>query len=64
MINKNNNPKIRVINLGKRNNKDLENGIKKQNNYYNQKKTIESYNAKINGFQFTKKKIIYLFFLF
>ena len=57
MINKNNNPKIRVINLGKRNNKDLENGIKKQNNYYNQKKTIESYNAKINGFQFTKKKI-------
>ena len=35
----------------------MENGIKKQNNYYNQKKTIESYNAKINGFQFTKKKI-------
>lgn len=56
MNNKNNNQKIKIINLGKKNNKDVENG-KKQTANNNQKKVIESYYIKNNGIQYIKKKL-------
>jgi len=56
MNNKNNNQKIKIINLGKKNNKDIENG-KKQTANNNQKKVIESYYIKNNGIQYIKKKL-------
>ena len=56
MNNKNNNQKLKIVNLGKKNNKDIENG-KKQTANNNQKKVIESYYIKNNGIQFIKKKL-------
>ena len=56
MNNKNNNQKIKIINLGKKNNKEKENG-KKQAANNNQKKEIESYYIKNNGIQYIKKKL-------
>ena len=56
MNNKNNNQKLKIINLGKKNNKDIENG-KKQTANNNQKKVIESYYIKNNGIQYIKKKL-------
>ena len=54
--NKNNNQKLKIVNLGKKNNKDIENG-KKQTANNNQKKVIESYYIKNNGIQYIKKKL-------
>ena len=56
MNNKNNNQKLKIINLGKKNIKDIENG-KKQTVNHNQKKVIESYYIKNNGIQYIKKKL-------
>ena len=56
MNNKNNNQKIKIINLGKKKSKDVENG-KKQTANNNQKKVIESYYIKNNGIQYIKKKL-------
>ena len=56
MNNKNNNQKLKIVNLGKKNNKDIENG-KKQTANNNQKKVIESYYIKNNGIQYIKKKL-------
>jgi hypothetical protein len=56
MNNKNNNKKLKIVNLGKKNNKDIENG-KKQTANNNQKKVIESYYIKNNGIQYIKKKL-------
>ena len=55
-IKKNNNQKLKIVNLGKKKNKDIENG-KKQTANNNQKKVIESYYIKNNGIQYIKKKL-------
>ena len=58
MNSKNNNQKSKVINIGKKGNKEEKNEIKKRNhNNNNQKKVIESYNTKNNVLQYIKKKI-------
>lgn len=58
MNSKNNNQKSKIINIGKKGNKEDKNEIKKRNhNNNNQKKVIESYNTKNNVLQYIKKKI-------
>ena len=56
MNTKNNKPKTKIINVGKKNNKESEKRKIKENSN-NQKKVIESYNSKNKDIQYMKKKI-------